>query len=92
MTWCREATDGCSGPIFTLFLCGSCIAAHLFIVGGGKAAQLIVQAMLRLWRLRQMREADKGRRGKKQRGGFADDQEEADPLQGMAKGFKKRRY
>ncbi len=40
----------------------------------------------------QMREADKGRRGKKQRGGFADDQEEADPTKDMAKSFKKRRY
>lgn len=38
----------------------------------------------------QMREADKNRRGKKQRGGFADDQEDAGD--GIAKSFKKRRY
>ena len=55
-------------------------------------SQLSCSKPLRSRHLHQMREADKGRRGKKQRGGFADDQEEADPLQGMAKGFKKRRY
>jgi hypothetical protein len=38
----------------------------------------------------QMREADKNRRGKKQRGGFADDQEDAGDS--IAKSYKKRRY